>query len=193
MIATDERLIEKSEIVEFWESNIDNSEKVYLITWSPDPSKLPDADFRLQHEFNVQMLADYLRCCKSGLFCVESTQLGNPHYHGWYQVSDESELPRITLMKVLERFGIVKLVECRTWKVNCYSEKANGLYYYKKDIYTAMIDIDINPIHKDSVSNVDWQSMAVQTFFTKEVKNPKLIENVQSDRQFYRQFYHQSV
>jgi len=72
----------RGEIVDIYEHMIVDSQPVYLFTWSPDPELLPDSDFITQHKYNVNFLADYLKTCLVGLICVESTQKGNPHYHG---------------------------------------------------------------------------------------------------------------
>lgn len=179
------------------EDEIDPDEQLYLITWSPDPEELPHADFITQHTFNVNLLADYLKSCSNGLFCVETTQLGNPHYHGWYQTSDDSkmEYQRIVLVKVLQRFGQLKITKCLGhYRINSYTKQANALYYYKADLFGQMEGVIYNPIDKDTHDNTDWNSYSL--FFQSKKKGYKEsivdIENKISQRDFYKQFYNDS-
>jgi len=90
------------------ETNIDDSADIYLITWSPDPARLPDCDPDYQHRFNVNLLADYLKFCYCGIFCHEFSQLGNPHYHGWYQIctAPNRDRGRVVMIKVLQNLVI---------------------------------------------------------------------------------------
>lgn len=186
-------LEQKSEIIEFFENTIEEDLELYLITWSPDPKELPDSDFYLQHNMNVDILSSYLKCCHTGLFCVESTQLGNPHYHGWYQVSDSLELHRLAVIKAMQRFGIVKIAKARTYKIFNWKEQANALYYYKKDLLDAMFTMDPNPITKDSVSTVNFDILEMVGFFNKDLRGMPTIKDTMTNRQFYRQFYGDTI
>lgn len=178
-----------SDKVEYFENMIDDSYEVYLITWCPDPKEMPDSDIYLQHSVNVDMLAHYLTYCSAGLFCVESTQLGNPHYHGWYQVSSKYELHRIACIKTMQRFGIVKIVEAKHYKIFNWKEKGNALYYYKKDLREKFKDIHPNPIAYCDRTTVNFDTLDMVGFFSKDRKNMKSIRDVVSDRKFYREFY----
>lgn len=189
-IITDGRIRNKSWIIYDEETNIDIDEAVYLFTWSPDPAELPDCDFITQHNYNVNFLADYLKSCKNGLICVEATQQGNPHYHGWYQVEPTRELERISRMKTMKRFGLVKITECFHINLkNTWSKKANGLYYYKKECLDSMLEVKHNPITRDSYDDTDFNAYTM--FFTKTIKDKKLQEKV-SARQYYLAFYRDS-
>lgn len=170
------------------ENEIDQDEPVYLITWSPDPSELPDTDFYLQHNMNVNLLSSYLQCCKSGLFCVESTQRGNPHYHGWYQTDKSKELQRIAIVKTMQRFGPqLKICKANKYRINSYKERGNALYYYKKDALT--FDVEPNPITRDSKTTVDYHKLELASFLTNSSAKAKDIGMVLSNQQFYRGFY----
>lgn len=180
----------------FYEDGIDGDFPIYLITYSPDPSRLPDCDFNIQHRTNINLLSEYLKYCKTGLFCVESTQMGNPHYHGWYQVDDSKELYRISMIKVMQKLGNVKITKPQhsdAYKINCFTQKSNFLYYYKKDLVDAMLNIEVNPIseesYKESYDEVDSH------FFTIDIskKKVKSMADVISDRKFYQQFYRDST
>lgn len=168
------------------EKLIDPESTLYLITWSPDPSNLPESDFRYQHLYNVNLLSDYLKSCASGLWCVESTQKGNPHYHGWYQVHDDYELARIAHQKTLEKFGNTKITPARTWKIFSWSERKNALYYYKKD-FTTFCSLPHPVIDEDSKDDTDWN---YKSFF--DVKGDKQIIDKISDRKYYLDFYKNS-
>lgn len=185
----DAKLIKKGAIIECEESKIDAFDKLYLITWVPDPKEMPDADFYLQHEVNVQILIDFLNTCKCGLFCVESTQMGNPHYHGWYQINPKYELVRIAIIKTLQRFGIIKIKECLHYIVNYYSERMNGLHYYKKDVFDSMFAIEVNPISNRSVSSIDVDKLRYVSMFSKNKTVYRNVEEKLSVRQYYRRFY----
>ena len=73
----------KAEIIRLQEEKIDPDDKIYLMTWSPDPKQIPDCDFINQHLYCMPYVESYLSFCKSGCACVESSQIGNPHYHTW--------------------------------------------------------------------------------------------------------------
>lgn len=131
------------------ESAIDSKEPVYMMTWAPDPKELPDAPFSDQHYHNAETLILYCKQCKTAAFCVESTQLGNPHYHGWYQLEPSTELFRIGLVKAMQSLGLVKIDKIKhRFKVASYEPHQNALYYYKKDLISSMELIDCNPIVK---------------------------------------------
>lgn len=184
------QLIAKGMVIEKEESRIDKGADLYLITWCPDPAELPNSDFNIQHLFNINLLADYLKTVKCGLFCVESTQLGNPHYHGWYQKEPCYELPRIAIMKTLQRFGRVKVTKAKSVKPGLYSERSNGLHYYKKEVMDEMINVSENPITSRSKCDYPFYS---SYFFTMDSKKPTNMEDKLSDRQFYLQFYTDST
>jgi len=177
------------------ESSIDIDEDVYMLTWSPDPKEMPDTDFYLQHQTNVNLLSDYLRFCSNGLFCVESTQLGNPHYHGWYQVDDMNEIGRIAMVKTLQRFGNLKenKVE-RSYKIHSWIKQSNALFYYKVELLHSMIDMQFNPISRDTRCTVDWSVLKLVGFLDKSSrKNTKTIEDRMTDIEFYKNFYSDTI
>lgn len=191
-----EEMVAKAVIIYEHEHMIDLDDTLYLITWAPDPSEIPYADFETQHRFNINILADYLKHCRCGLFCVESTQKGNPHYHGWYQTFDDTrDRGRIVMVKVLERFGQLKITESRGHvKINSYVKHANCLYYYKDDLFGQMEWVHDNPIHKDSHCDEDWMSNL--NFFSMHQKGHKQsvadLEKRVSDRDFYKKFFYDS-
>jgi len=187
-----DQIIEKTERLEEEEYEIDEDYTIYLITWCPDPSETPDADFQFQHNTNVNVISDYLKCCKCGAFCVESTQMGNPHYHGWYQVDDDWEKERIAMIKTLKRFGIVKITPLIKYKPFSFREKCNGLYYYKKDLLGAMFAIDNNPIFAETREDIEIQKLITLSFFDKRNKGRKSLDKVKdklSDLAYYKKFY----
>lgn len=185
----DNVLIEKSEIIEYNESCINEEEQLYLFTWSPDPDEMPDSDFYVQHQVNVDSLREYLACCSCGLVCVESSQMGNPHYHGWYQIDPSKEGARITIVKVLKRFGMLKISEARRYRINSYTEQGNCLYYYKKDVYDSMLPTYPNPITNNTMSTMNVVDLDLIGFFAKDRKKHRDIREKISNREFYRSFY----
>lgn len=188
-----ERTAERAEIIRLMEEDIDEDKALYLITWSPDPKQLPDADFQIQHDFNVNLLAQYLRYCDVGIFCLESSQRGNPHYHGWYQVANDfREKGRIVAVKTLNRFGELKITECKvSYKVNCYSQKANALWYYKKDVHGSMMYYDDSIIVDTSRRDIDWEKMSMTSFFDKTIDGD--VYNKMTTRKFCMDFYKDSM
>lgn len=179
------------------EYEADYAVPLYLITWSPDPKELPNSDFYLQHNVNVDFLSSYLKCCARGVFCVESTQIGNPHYHGWYQVSNDyiKESARIAIIKSMARFGNVKITQARTWKPFSWSERSNALYYYKKDLImvTSGPSFYPNPIYDDTQSTVNWDVLGIVGFFDHRNKIDVTLKDKLSDRKFYRDFYQDTI
>lgn len=182
-------IVRRGFLVDMYENLIDPSYAVYLITWSPDPELLPDADFITQHKYSVNFIADYLQCCKIGMMCVESTQRGNPHYHGWYQIHPRMEIERISHIKTMEKFGLVKITECISYRPGLWSERKNGLHYYKKSLIDEMLSVPYNPIVAETHEDTDWS--CCMFFFTKQLKDKRLDKKI-SDRQYYLKFYRDS-
>lgn len=183
--------------VEVWcaEDNIDFTEALYLITWSPNPSELPNADFTTQHMYFVNILADYLKTCKNGLFCVETSQMGSPHYHGWYQVSPDPirEELRIVYTKTLVRFGMMRITKSRgkVRVINSYNPRSSFLSYYKKDLLDSMLWCKPNPITSTSKCDIDWSKNML--FFVKEGRGTVAdLEEKISLKEFYLEFYKDS-
>lgn len=185
-----EKIAEKAEVVRVHEEEVDLQEPVYLITWCPSPRMLPDADFHFQHRYNINTLALFLKSCKCGLFCVEATQLGRPHYHGWYQVDSEKELARISLVKLLEKLGRVEITRSHRVRINKYTETRNALWYYKKDLVGSMLIIDVNPISRESHDDYRWD---LTPFFDSDIKGKaRLMSHVVSERDRLMKFYQNS-
>jgi len=188
--------LSKSEVIEYCESCIDPSRPVYLFTWSPDPRELPDADFETQHEWCLETVSKYLLFCLSGCACVEANAKSNPHYHGWYQLTDNPvlESKRIAMMKSMQHyapsgFTVEKAVN---YKINDYYEHRNSLYYYKKDMYTSMFLIQNNPVTRHSISNINWNEYL---FFFKPRKgriSTFELEKKISNRAYFEKYYQNS-
>lgn len=182
----------RGDLIRHYESLIDETKEVYLFTWNPNPDNLPDADIKVQHLYNVNFLADMLKCCDLGLVCVEGTQRGNPHYHGWYQCSDDSrkELARIAHFKTMEKEAPsgLKITSAITIIKDCWYEKSNALYYYKKCLLDNMLCMPHNPVMEDSRCDKNWDTAF---FFTKE-KGTKRVADKISARYQMREFYKDS-
>lgn len=141
----DDRFLDKANQIMLSETSIDLTKDIYLITWNPDPKLLPNDDFENQHRWCVTQLSFYCKTCDVATFCLESTQKGNPHYHGFYQRSDDplKEKGRIMMIKKLQFYApnnnvkIDKIKKC--YRINSYLKGQNALYYYKKDIFTYYI------------------------------------------------------
>lgn len=187
----------KTHLVELHETLIDPGQDLYLITWCPDPEHLPNSDFNIQHQFCMDTLSKYLEACEVGLFCVETTQLGRPHYHGWYQIApDKRDLVRIIHAKVMSETGLLKITKSKGhYKIHSWNNKANCLYYYKKDLIQSMLTIETNPITKNMRSNIDWNSMVYSSFFHIKGKRQSIadLEDKLNLHKFYEQFYTNSL
>lgn len=190
----DDSLIEKVVTVFEYELDIDLEEDLYLFTWSPDPKRLPNASFLLQHDYAISIISDFLFSCKCGLACVETTQLGNPHYHGWYQLSTDSlfEQTRIAMVKTMQQIGLIKITKSiGHYRINGWSQHANCLFYYKKDLIQSMLHIKRNPITSGMKSIENWCSAETSHYFAVDGKRQTVadIEERQNIYQFYMQFY----
>lgn len=181
------------------ELDIDLDEDLYLFTWSPDPAQIPDADFNTQHAFCFPFVANLLSSVECGLACVEETQKGNPHYHGWYQLSRDpvKSALRKVYVKVMQRFcdpkfGYKVTKSLGHYKINSFVAQANCLYYYKKDLIQASLLVPNNPVTKDSKVDIDWK--ANYSLFTKRGRESVAdIEDRVNLRDFYKQFYSDSL
>lgn len=182
------------------ELDIDPEKELYLFTWSPDPTKLPDADFNIQHQFCFPFVADLLSTVECGLACVEETQLAHPHYHGWYQLS--SDPVKNTMKKAYvktmiafshPKFGLKITKSLGHYKINSYVQHSNCLYYYKKDLLEASLLISDNPVTKNSKTDIEWKYHI--GFFTINNKRESIadLEAKISLREFYKGFYFNSL
>lgn len=185
--------ISQAYIIDEFESSIDQSKELYLFTWSPNPQEMPNADFHCQHDFALEFVGDFLSGCSIGIACVEATQLGNPHYHGWYQLSDDGNtaLKRISYVKLLQKYGILKITKCKGhYRINSYSAHGNALHYYKKDLFGAMAMVYNNPVRPNMKSTIDPNPW----WFSADGKKHSVIdlENKISNKKFYEDFYKDS-
>lgn len=133
----DDIIAEKADMVRTYERKINRDEPLYLITWSPDPKETPDASIMIQHYHWYPFLVKAMLCWEVSLMCLETSQRAGIHYHGWYQCSEDpiKEIGRCAYMKVLERFGQLKITKSIGCYVrNSYSKHANCLHYYKADM-----------------------------------------------------------
>lgn len=136
----DPKFLDKAYQILKAESSINPDDDIYLITWNPDPKMIPDDDFVNQHRWCVTQLSFYCKTCDVAVFVLEATQLGNPHYHGFYQVSDDpnKEIGRIMMIKKLQHYAphglkIEKVKRC--YRINNWLKGQNALYYYKIDLF----------------------------------------------------------
>lgn len=176
------------------EEAIEDKKELYLITWSPSPSDLPNADFNVCHDFNVQILVDYCKACSTAIWCVESTQKGNPHYHGFYQVSEDYHTERIRqcIIKVLQRFGRLDITKSKGMykRHNYWTSHANCLYYYKKETLTRQLRTPNSVIDKDCKPKEDnWAACAWMFVIDGKRQAFKDLEEKLTLRNYYKAFY----
>lgn len=165
----------QSAMIDVWshitqaEERIDHYEPIYMFTWSPDPAKIPVCSFYDQHDFLRDCVFNLMKYVYAGAACLEPTQKGNPHYHGWYQIWANAEEHRIVMMKVMQRYGQVLINEVQQKPIKelkeggriSWTNPQNPLYYYKKDATQAMLYIDWTPIicprHLDDTYDDYWE------------------------------------
>jgi len=189
------RLAAVDTIIKYAEQRIDRSKQLYLFTWTPDPSKMPDCDFANQHKYLVDTVINYLRSCDSGCACVESTQLGNPHYHGWYQISDDplKEQYRIVIVKVMTSFGNLKInTKVRYYKIHKWYKHRNALHYYKYDSANSQLFTMYNPITEYTDKPVIFLNDYNMFFNLKGKKSVRKIKDMVSQLQDLENFYKKS-
>lgn len=188
------RLAEIASIIYDEEEKINDDDKVYLMTWSPDPKKMPDCDFLNQHIYLIPYVHSYLEYCMCGVACVESTQMGNPHYHFWYQTTDDiREMGRIRWVKVMQKIGNVKITSAKYWKKNgWYKSSTNALYYYKEDAVNQQLHTPYNPIYKGMpLPHIDYTDYS--WFFTSGKSTArKIVEHASQIKQL-EEFYKKSL
>lgn len=185
-------IVDKVLTVFEYESLIDLGEQLYLFTWCPNPAELPEASFHIQHLWAYPLVSDFLRMCKCGLACVETTQLGRPHYHGWYQLTRESlyEKMRIAIAKTLQRLGLLKITPSKGHiKINSWVQHANCLYYYKKDLIETQLETQFNPITPVYQKPYDFAHLG--SLWVRDGKRQTVadIEEKISLKEFYKDFY----
>lgn len=195
ILKEDELIAEKADVIYKAESKIDPNRKIYLMTWSPDPKELPDCDFVNQHTYLVGYVISYLLGCYSGAACVESTQMGNPHYHLWYQCYDgPAESYRIRWVKVMQKLGNVKIETkgVRYYGINKWYSARNALYYYKKDSIGTQLLTPYNPVAADSPQpDIDYSDYS-WFFYSGRSTAAKMHERATQVQELYK-FYGKSI
>lgn len=193
-LAVCERIAEVAEIIAEQESQIDDADKVYLLTVTPLRDSLPDMDFINQHIYFVPYIISYLQFCKCGAACVESTQSGVPHYHMWYQTTDDTrELARIRWIKILQRIANVKIAtDVRYYRKNKWYSKDNALFYYKEDSLGQQLFTPYNPIYATMQGpTIDYSDYSM-FFATGKLTSQKVIEKASQVKQL-EEFYKKSL
>lgn len=183
-----EKLAIKTFLLEFEESTIDKSLPLVLITWSPSRENMPDTDFVMKHRSNVNFLSDFLKCTSCGAFCVEANEMGQPHYHGFYQHTQDSktELALIAFLDTMYKTGNLKVTkEVFKYKKFSWSKKANALWYYKKELLTSQFHTPHNPIVSQSYDETPWDTIA----FFMPGPNVRMISTAVSERRQLLDFY----
>lgn len=190
----DQLIVAKATQIFDYELDIDPDRDLYLFTWSPDPSRMPDTSFERQHDFNIDLVSSFFKGCECGIACVESTQLGNPHYHGWYQVSTDPNKDkfRIVIAKTFQQLGLLKITKSKGhYYINYWKSHSNCLFYYKKELLEARLLTHNNPVTSLNLPIEDWTSMANSMYFKVSGKRESVadLEDKITLREFYKQFY----
>ena len=122
--------------------------------------------------------------------------MGKPHYHGWFQINSKMEPLRIAILKSMERFAPrgLKITKATHIRINSYSKRMNGLYYYKKDAVDAMLIYDDSVITRDTYSTINWEACDLLGFF--DIRGNKYQVQASSrvsTLQYYEDFYKDSL
>jgi len=130
--------------VSFSESKLDLEKDIYLFTWSIREDEFPDLPFNKQHRYYAGLVVNFLSYQQCGAACVEVNQRGLPHYHGWYQLSDDPINQQLAtcVTKVMIRYapaGFKVTLSKGHVKIASWSHRSNCLWYYKKDAPTRML------------------------------------------------------
>jgi len=179
-----------------YEQKIDPRKTIYLFTWNPDREETPDCDFETQHEFWLDNVTLLLRGTAAGLACVETGALGYPHYHGWYQLSSNTNMEqcRLVAIKLMVRYGNLKITKSiGHYKIGSFVRQANCLAYYKKDMVDAMLYIRNNPITPYVKTVVEFEK---HLWWFKSLKTDRCsiadLETKLTNKKFYEDFYKDS-
>jgi len=184
----------KTHLIHDTECEIDLDEPLYLFTWAPDPAELPNCSFELQHYWALTLVADFLRSVGNGCACVESTQLGNPHYHGWYQLSNDpiKERLRQCHVKTMARLSPkgFKVTKSKGHiKIHSWVAAANCLHYYKKDLIQSQLLTKHNPITAATDFKFDFQHLSFLWTRPGERRTFTQLETAVTLKEFYKGFY----
>lgn len=149
------------------EADIYDTDEVILLTWSPDPAKMPTTK---PHE-QYKILLDFIlikahKVFSTFAFSPELTVNGNVHIHGWCVLKDKVKYFKWFLPK-LKGFGNVKIDKMK-------SINALG-YYYKKEIeYMNEIMDEYNlPIPLTHINLESYKMRYIKKVLKNYVRNPK--------------------
>lgn len=109
--------------------DIEDYDKVYLITWNPKPrfynySIFGENDYNVQWRTMLKVLLEANRCCSRFAFVPEISDEGKLHMHGWFVVSDRIKYHK-SFLPSLNRGGFIKKSKAKkhTWDVFKYHVK----------------------------------------------------------------------
>lgn len=121
--------------IELAESSIDETQPLYLITWTPNPKRLHfKYDMIKNHKWFRRTVFQQCGKCVNLLCMIPEFNLnGNIHYHGFFQLKDKVKWFKKAL-PCMKRIGFVKISKAEHYKVFDFRPEGNSLYYYKKEV-----------------------------------------------------------
>lgn len=130
-------LIHNFEIVYNFEENLRQDIPIMMITWVPDPKRLPSISAtKCNSYFRQYYFKLFHSCMYNSIMIPELTVNGNIHYHGVYQLEDPYRFYQIVLPKMKRRgYVLIDKKPVKHYNVFDFEDKKNALYYYKKDLW----------------------------------------------------------
>lgn len=109
---------------------------LYLITWTPDPKKLPyKYNMVKNYDYHIRLFfKNFNKACHTFAICPEFNLNGNIHYHGWFQLKDPVKWYK-SVLPTLKHNGFIKINTSVSYKLFNFDKKDNALWYYKKELY----------------------------------------------------------
>lgn len=133
---TDNIMAIATEVIEKSEFDIISHLDLYLITWTPDPKKLPcKYNMVKNYDYHIRLFfKNFNKACHTFAICPEFNLNGNIHYHGWFQLKDPVKWYK-SVLPALKHNGYTKINLSTNHKLFNFDKKDNSLWYYKKDLY----------------------------------------------------------
>lgn len=135
-------------------NEIDELEKVILITWTPNDrfyayNKYGANDYNLQWRTMLNVLCEAPRCCSLFAFMPEISPEGRLHMHGWFIVKDKVKYHK-SFLPSLKRGGFIKKkpANSKGWKTFVYHIKDTH------DTVEYLTDFDNICLNSDNCSEV---------------------------------------
>lgn len=172
----DEKTDLSDKVYEYAWDEIEEYDKVMLITWNPKPrfyayDPYGDNNYPRQWNTMLEVLCEAYRTCSRFAFVPEISEDGKLHMHGWYVIKDRLKYHK-SFLPSLRKNGFIKKSKARSheWKTFKYHVKELEITREYLPDYESMVITHMNYMYFKKLVNL-------QRILNSEMeKNKKLVK-----------------